>query len=139
MQHATLCWRDPSCCPPTTLPPLPPLAHSMTEFDGTCSLRLREPCVLDGAKYEAVVDVQAVPVLSGVHAGGARVCGGCYARLHRATARPCAGRTERSGTWAGQLRGLDDLRGHMASALLPRRLTSPPSAPTLLRCSAVGE
>lgn len=36
----------------------------MTEFDGLCSLRLREPCVFEGVRYEGVVAVQATPVLS---------------------------------------------------------------------------
>lgn len=43
----------------------PSCRRSMTEFDGLCSLRLREPCVFEGVRYEGVVAVQATPVLSG--------------------------------------------------------------------------
>ena len=39
--------------------------RSMTEFDGTCSLRLRTPCEWDGVVYEAVTAVAPVPLLSG--------------------------------------------------------------------------
>ena len=38
---------------------------SMEESDGTCSLRLREPCEWDGKMYAAVVPVDTLPVLSG--------------------------------------------------------------------------
>jgi len=38
---------------------------SMEESDGTCSLRLREPCEWDGKMYAAVVPVGTLPVLSG--------------------------------------------------------------------------
>lgn len=36
----------------------------MAELDGLCSLRLREPCLWEGAKYDAVGPVSAVPVMS---------------------------------------------------------------------------
>lgn len=46
-----------------------PSACSMEESDGTCSLRLREPCEWDGKLYAAVVPVDTLPVLSGTTLG----------------------------------------------------------------------
>ena len=75
----------PHACPTPLLPLLfsPPPLCSMTEFDGTCSLRLRTPCEWDGVLYEAVSAVQPVPLLSG--GWPACVWGGRGARRPRRT------------------------------------------------------
>ena len=62
--------RGPAFHAPCLTPPSPsahptPTPRSMTEFDGTCSLRLRTPCEWDGVVYEAVTAVAPVPLLSG--------------------------------------------------------------------------
>ena len=64
------CVRSLSACSPLNQPCCTP-HRSMTEFDGLCSLRLREPCIYEGVKYDGVVAVQTTPVLSGKH--------GCHA------------------------------------------------------------
>lgn len=56
------------CSPPSLIQPIPPpCARRSTYADGLCSLRLREPCEWEGVAYEAVGDVQRVPLLSGAH------------------------------------------------------------------------